>query len=234
MVETSGTTVKTTSYNAQDYERRYQEGYGLAYPESHIIRVNKHILEWELKMFGGRIFDFGCGSGAHLRYFAEHGYEPFGCDTSASAIEHCRRLMPQFAANFHVSEVNPELFAIADEGSIDVFLSNQVLYFLDDQGIRDVVRQAHVMLRPGGVFIATMMALTCWYARYAVGTQGDFKEVNLDTPREKGKLLINFKEQSELADLFSPLRPLHLGKYGSHVRQEEGPTDHWLYVGVKD
>jgi SAM-dependent methyltransferase len=233
MVETATSTPNTTSYNAQDYEKRYQQGYGLAYPESHIIRVNKHILEWELKMFGGRVFDFGCGSGAHLRYFADHGYEPFGCDTSASAIEHCRRLIPEHADNFQVSEVNPDLFRIAAEGSIDVFVSNQVLYFLDDHGISDVVRQAYALLRPGGAFIATMMAPSCWYARGIVGTQGDFKEVNLDTPREKGRLLINFKEQDELVDLFKPISPLHVGKYGSHVRQEEGSTDHWLYVGVK-
>ena len=35
----------TTEFNAKDYERRYQEGYGHAYPEAHIIRVNNHILD---------------------------------------------------------------------------------------------------------------------------------------------------------------------------------------------
>lgn len=225
--------VNTTQYNAEDYERRYQEGYGHVYPESHIIRINKHILEWELGMRGGRVFDFGCGAGANLGYFADHGYEPFGCDTSSSAIERCRMLMPDHAGNFHVSKVNPDLRSAVADGSLDLFLSNQVLYFLDDAGIRDVVAQAYAVTRPGGVFVVTMMAPTCWYARYIVGTQGNFKQVSLDTPREKSELLINFKEQAELADLFEPFRPLHLGSYGSHVRQEEGSTTHWLYVGVK-
>jgi len=223
----------TTEYNAKDYERRYREGYGLVYPESHIIRVNKHILEWELGMHGGRAFDFGCGAGAHLRYFADHGYEPFGCDTSASAIERCRALLPDYAANFQVSSVNPDLKRIVPDASVDLFLSNQVLYFLDNSGIRDVVAQAHALVKPSGVFVATMMAPTCWYSRYVVGTQGNFKVVRLDTPRQNGELLINFKEQAELVELFAPFRPLHLGSYGSHVRQEEGSTDHWLYVGVK-
>jgi len=224
---------KTTQYNAEDYERRYREGYGLVYPESHIIRVNKHILEWELGMRAGRLFDFGCGAGAHLRYFADHGYEPFGCDTSPSAIDRCRALLPEYADNFHVSSVNPDLKKILPEATLDVFLSNQVLYFLDDAGIRDVVEQAYTLVKPTGVFVATMMAPTCWYSRYVVGSQGGFKVVRLDTPRQKSELLINFKEQSELPALFSPFRPLHLGSYGSHVREEEGSTDHWLYVGVK-
>lgn len=223
----------TTDFNARDYERRYREGYGHAYPESHIIRVDNHVLEWELGMRGGRVFDFGCGAGAHLRYFAGRGYEPHGCDTSPSAIERCRALMPEFAANFHVSSVNPQLAGMLPGGASDLFLSNQVLYFLDDRGIRDIVAQAHALLRPGGVFVATMMSPSCWYSRFIVGVQGDFKKVNLDTPRQKGELLINFKEQAELPALFAPFQSLHLGSYGSHVRQEEGSTDHWLYVGIK-
>lgn len=223
----------TTDYNAKDYERRYQEGYGLIYPESHIIRVNKQILEWELGITGGRIFDFGCGAGAHLQYFSENGFTPYGCDTSATAIERCKSTMPAQAENFNVSEVNPNLQTLARGLSFDVFLTNQVLYFLDDGSIHDVVSQAHEIVRSGGVFIATMMAPTCWYSKFIKGQQGEFSCVDLDTPRQKGELLINFKERAELPALFAPFVPLHIGSYGSQIRQEEGSTDHWLFVGVK-
>ena len=223
----------TTTHNATDYEKRYQQGYGLAYPESHIIRVNKHILEWELGLRGGTVFDFGCGAGAHLKYFADHGYVPYGCDTSETAIEACRRLMPERKGNFQVSAVNPDLPQLFGEARFDLFVSNQVLYFLDDAGIASIVKQAHRMLVPGGVFVATMMAPSCWYARYIAGERDGFKVVRLDTPRQKGELLINFKEKAELAGLFAPFRPLHIGSYGSHIRQEEGSTDHWLFVGQR-
>jgi SAM-dependent methyltransferase len=226
--------MSSTDYNAKDYERRYQEGYGLIYPESHVIRANKQILEWELGIKGGKIFDFGCGTGAHLRYFAENGFIPYGCDTSPSAIERCKKMMPEYQSHFYVSEVNPSLPKLVPGIQFDVFMTNQVLYFLDDEGIKDVVRQAHSITQAGGVFIATMMAPTCWYSRYITGKKGDFDVVNLDTPRQKGELLINFKKQSDLKDLFAPFVPLHLGSYGSQIRQEEGSTDHWLYVGVKN
>jgi len=226
--------MSTTDYNAKDYERRYQEGYGLVYPESHIIRVNKQILEWELGIKSGRIFDFGCGAGAHLRYFAENGFVPYGCDTSPSAIALCKKIMPEHAGHFHVSAVNPDLPALAQGLEFDVFMTNQVLYFLDDQAIREVVQQAHALTRKGGVFIATMMAPTCWYSRYITGKKGGFSIVDLDTPRQKGELLINFKQQSELRELFAPYAPLHVGSYGSQIRQEEGSTDHWIFVGVKN
>ena len=224
----------TTAHNAEDYERRYQEGYGLQYPESHIIRANKHILEWQLGIRGGKVFDFGCGAGAHLKYFAEQGYEPFGCDTSATAIEAARRALPKWSANLKVTPVNPDLLALFGAGRFQLFLSNQVLYFLDDAGIAAIVAQAHRMVAPGGAFIATMMAPTCWYARYITGEREGFKVVDLDTPRQKGELLINFKTRDQLAQLFAPFTPLHVGSYGSHIREEEGSTDHWIFVGRKE
>jgi SAM-dependent methyltransferase len=223
----------TTGHNAADYEQRYREGYGLAYPESHIIRVNKHILEWELGMRGGRVFDFGCGAGAHLKYFADQGYEPFGCDTSETAIAVCRRLMPQWKDNFRATPVNPDLPSLFGATKFDVFLSNQVLYFLDDPGIASIVEQAYSMVAAGGVFIATMMAPSCWYARYIDGERDGFRVVKLDTPRQKSELLVNFKAREELSKLFAPFSALHIGSYGSHIRQEEGSTDHWLFVGRK-
>jgi hypothetical protein len=57
--------------------------------------------------------------------------------------------------------------------------------------------------------------------------------VRLDTPRQKGELLINFKTREQLRDLFQPFVPLHIGSYGSLVREEEGSTDHWIFVGRK-
>lgn len=218
-------------YNAQDYEERYRRGYGLRYPESHIIRIHRHILEWELGLTSGRVFDFGCGAGANLGYFQDQGFEPFGCDTSGSAIDACRRAMPDHAANFHVSDVAPVLSSYVEPGTVDVFLSNQVLYFLADVQIRDVVAQAHELVRPGGILVATMMAPSCFYRDHASGTEGDFQRVALDTPRQQVETLINFKTREELPALFAPFERLHIGSYGSWIREEEGSTDHWIFVG---
>lgn len=219
--------------NVASYELRYKEGYGLIYPEGHIIRVHKHILEWEFGLSSGRIFDFGCGAGSHLRYFADHGFEPFGCDTSSTAIRKCREMLPEYRENFVVTLPLPRLRDNFQHDSFDIFLSNQVLYFLDDIGIKHVASEAAKLLKPRGIFIVTMMSYSCWYYRYVVDQVGDFKRVQLDTPRQKGELLINFKNLEELPDLFPQFEPAHLGSYGSHIRQEEGPTTHWLYVGTK-
>ncbi|MBN1671861.1 MAG: class I SAM-dependent methyltransferase [Kiritimatiellae bacterium] len=221
--------------SAQQYEEKYKGGYGLVYPESHLIRLHRHILEWELHLDSGPVFDFGCGAGAHLKYFLDHGFTPYGCDTSTTAVERCKTLMPEHARNFFVVPPSgSNLLDLAPTGRFAVFLANQVLYYLTDEEIGRIVGQAHSLVRPGGVFVASMMAYSCWYARCVTAEAGDFKRVELVSPRQQETMFINFKNRDELPHLFRPFRRLHIGSYGSHIRDEEGSTDHWLFVGIRD
>lgn len=224
----------TSAYNASDYEERYRAGYGLAWPESHVIRVHKHILEYELGQTPGGCFDFGCGAGANLAYFESLGYSIHGCDTSAHAIERARQRFPARRDQLFVSEVEPDLLARLSPQSLKLFFSNQVFYFLSDEAIHKVVGQALELLEPGGVFFATMMARTCWYYRHRKETSGDFDQICLDSPRQSLETWINFKDRDELEATFPGFRTLHIGSYGSQIRDEEGSTDHWIYVGQKE
>ena len=226
--------MKPTKLNVDTYEQLYQNGYGAVFPESHVIRVHRHILDWELDAKPGPFLDFGCGIGTHACYFARHGYTPFGCDTSSKAIEQAKQLLPEHAANFHVTHVIPKLETLFAGVEFNLCLANQVLYFLSDTAIRNIVQQIHALLRPGGVFLATMMSYSCWYNRLIVAKEGDFHRVEFnDVPRQQPPVLINFKSRDELFELFAPFKKLHLGSYSNHVREEEGPTDHWLFVGVR-
>lgn len=221
--------------NAAFYDNKYKEGYGLVYPDGHIIRIHKLILEWELRLKPGNIFDFGCGTGAHLKYFAEQGFTPFGCDTSETAIAQCRKLMPDCAGWFFVTPpAKANLLSLVGGERFQVFLSNQVLYFLDDPGIREIVRQAYEMVKPGGAFVATMVSHESLYARHIVGHDGDFRVVDVKFPRLHERMCMNFKKPRELETLFKPFRKLHIGWYGSELREDEGPGIHLSYVGVKD
>lgn len=222
------------SYESKHYEEKYSAGYGTLYPEGQIIRAHKQVLEWELNFPAGKILDFGCGTGANLKYFVDQGYEPYGCDTSATAIGRCKKSLPAYQSNFVTSLAEPNLERDFPGLGFDLFLSNQVLYYLDDVSIAKLAQQAHAKLRKGGVFIASMMANSCWFADNVVGKEGDFSKVELSTARLKQTTLINFKDRDELLDLFSPFRKLHLGIYGANVREDEGRADHHLFIGIKD
>ena len=107
-----------------------------------------------------RVLDAGCGSGRNLVYLLRSGYEVFGADSDADAIESVRRLAatlaPHLSAeNFRVEPVEhmtfPDAFA-------DVVLSSAVLHFARDDrqfaghGARHVAgpqARRHVVLPAG-------------------------------------------------------------------------------------
>ena len=48
------------------YTQKYdKEGYGLQYPDGHVIRFYERILKFQLHKISGNLLDFGCGNGIH-------------------------------------------------------------------------------------------------------------------------------------------------------------------------
>src|ERR1700694_1430694 len=80
---------------------------------------------------GMRILDAGCGCGRNLLYLLREGFEVFGADSDARALEATRRLAASIAptlpaGNFRVETVEamsfPDAFA-------DLVISSAVLHF---------------------------------------------------------------------------------------------------------
>jgi SAM-dependent methyltransferase len=108
---------------------------------------------------GMRVLDAGCGGGRNLVYLLREGYEVFGVDTSAEAIEHVRSvagtLAPNLdAENFRVEAIEAMSFP---EGFVDVVISNAVLHFArDDAHFETMVRAMWRVLRPGGMLFCRL------------------------------------------------------------------------------
>jgi tellurite methyltransferase len=108
---------------------------------------------------GMRIIDAGCGHGRNLVYLLREGYQVFGADADARAIDAVRRLarslvpsLPQ--DNFRVEAVEAMSFA---NGFADVAISSAVLHFArDDQQFEAMLRETWRVLKPGGLFFCRL------------------------------------------------------------------------------
>ena len=108
---------------------------------------------------GMRVLDAGCGSGRNLVYLLRSGYDVFGADADADAIESVRVLAATLAphlpgANFRAEAVEemsfPDAFA-------DVVLSSAVLHFArDDRQFEAMVTDMWRVLRPGGLLFCRL------------------------------------------------------------------------------
>ena len=108
---------------------------------------------------GMRLLDAGCGDGRNLVYALGAGYEIFGCDTDASAIDATRRLAARLAPhlppdNFRVEPVERMTFP---DAHADVVLASAVLHFAaDDRQFRAMVNECWRVLRPGGLLFTRL------------------------------------------------------------------------------
>jgi tellurite methyltransferase len=103
---------------------------------------------------GMRIVDAGCGSGRNLIYLLREGYEVYGADMDAQAIESIRSFAKKFApalpsTNFRVESV--EHMSFADDFA-DVVISNTVLHLAaDDVQFEAMLLGTWGVLKPGGL-----------------------------------------------------------------------------------
>ena len=219
----------------QRYQERFKEGYGLRYPDGHVIRLYENVMKRKLGLDGPgqRLLDFGCWNGTHTHYFATKGFTPFGVDIVADAIAEARQSMPVHSANFHVIDDRTDLQPLIG-GPLDVLFSNQVLYFLDDTTLIKRMAEFEAMLRPGGVIVATMMSRACYWNRYSKGVwPNGLEEVDLSSHgRLSGKHYIRFTESPEhLRAQFCRFETIQIGSYSVALDLEEGDAHHFVYVG---
>lgn len=209
--------------NKETYEKKFQEGYGIRYPESHIIRIYETFIKPKI----GNMLDFGCGTGAHLQYFASKGFDIYGVDTSKTAIDLCKMKMPD--EREYLKVVSPgEIF---DFGKMDVILANQSLYYLSNKDFDKTLKQLHNMLKDDGVIIATMIGTKNYYYNLAEKGKDDLQRVCL-----KGRLneitYINFtKSEINLLNKFRLFKPMFVGSYD--FTHPEGSGFHYYFIGKK-
>lgn len=99
-----------------------------------------------------RLLDVGCGTGHHMRRFADAGFVVAGVDGSEEMLHHARANNP--GADLRKADVESLPFP---DASFDVVMAIEVLRYLPDPTacIREMAR----VLRPGGICLATASPL---------------------------------------------------------------------------
>lgn len=217
------------------YEQKYRLGYGHHYPESHIIRIYERFLKQRFANGSQlKVLDFGCGTGANLIFFKDKGFDVYGCDVSPTAIDICKRNKAFNKNQFAVCNEIPNLVDLFGSTRFDLILSNQTLYYLNDELLDQFTEQAYALTNPGGFIVTTMMAKSHWFFSKIFSEGNSLQKVDLSNTRFNQLSLINFKEKEDLEELFIPFQKCLIGFYTLDMLPEEGPSDHWIYIGEKN
>jgi tellurite methyltransferase len=106
-----------------------------------------------------RVLDAGCGDGRNLHYLLKAGFECFGIDADAGAIDQIRRRAAHLApaipgANFVAGDIERLPWG---DGSMDAVICGAVLHFSEDEAhFGRMVNEMWRVLAPGGLFFARL------------------------------------------------------------------------------
>lgn len=232
---------KAMDFTKEAYEKKYAIGYGVRYPEGHVIRFYERTLKTEKGITKGRALDFGCGNGVHSHYLASKGFEVFGCDVAEKAIEEARSICDAHKikpSNFHLITPGQDLRDIFDEESFDVILANQSLYYLDNESLSECVGQLYSLTRPGGMCLFTMMSeKNAYYGMIKERYDNGLSRVVLNN-RLKEETIVNFTlSVDQLIKRFEPFKVVHVGQYEPFTyldrNDEDGCSHHYMFIGEK-
>ena len=101
---------------------------------------------------GSAVLDLGCGNGSFLSLFQDRSWRLYGSDFSPTAIS----IAPENfkGITFFLGDASaPTGDMLEQVGKVDVILSTEVIEHLYDP--RGFLRNAHSLLKPGGIFILT-------------------------------------------------------------------------------
>ena len=215
------------------YKNKYeQKGYGVEYPDAHVIRFYERILKYKLNKTSGKLLDFGCGNGTHAKYFKDKGFKVCGADIVPSLQEKWNKNVGDDSKYFNITN-ETKLEDIIDE-KIDVIFANQSLYYLPKDILEQRLSSFYNICNENAIIFASMMSTKNYYYAHSLKSDGWFRSVKLDG-RLKESCEIHFiNTQKELEETFSLFKPLFVGDYDPiNFYDFEGSAHHFIFIGQK-
>lgn len=107
---------------------------------------------------GAQVLDIGCGAGRTTVPLAQMGHRVVGIDLSPAMIQRARAISAGMGIRYEVMDATDLRFP---DGSFDaaLFSYNGIELLKGREGKRQAIREAHRVLRPGGVFVFTTHSL---------------------------------------------------------------------------
>lgn len=217
----------------------WDKGYLAENVEEWVFRFYGRILKFEFGLDGSKgnnLLDFGCGSGATLKYFKDKGFNVYGVDISKTDIERTKALMPEIEDHFKVIDAKPVENQEYFQGvKFDVITGIQSVYYFNDTDLQVLLKSFDKMLNPGGIVYFTMMGKKCeMFFANATKCEDGLWNVTFKYPRISCKdYYVNFMTAEEMVEKFKIFEKKHVGFYMQQYREEEPITHHHTFVGKK-
>lgn len=157
-----------------------------------------------------RVLELGCGTGANVWFMAREGFDVSGIDGSETAITKAgERIRDEnLTASLTVGDI-AALEGIYPPSSFDAVVDVGCLTCNRLEDVREAVRQARVVLKPGGAIFSSLIATGTFGEGMGVRVEaGTYRDIPEGPLADRG--LIHLFTEAEIHSVFAEFAPLSI------------------------
>ena len=177
------------------------------------------------------ILDIGCGSGRHVKLFAENRFQVFGIDFSKSAIFNTKNLLRKnkLRAELKCSDMHNLPFK---DNYFDGVLSFGVFYYSDSKGMKKSIKEMYRVLKKGGTGFINIRSTNDY--RYGKGKkiENNTYVLNIKDTNELD-LKIHFLNRNQLRNYFKQFKKIEIEKNEFSYKNVRMLNSDWLVRVIK-
>ena len=177
------------------------------------------------------ILDIGCGSGRHVKLFAENRFQVFGIDFSKSAIFNTKNLLRKnkLRAELKCSDMHNLPFK---DNYFDGVLSFGVFYYSDSKGMKKSIKEMYRVLKKGGTGFINIRSTNDY--RYGKGKkiENNTYILNIKDTNELD-LKIHFLNRNQLRNYFKQFKKIEIEKNEFSYKNVRMLNSDWLVIVIK-
>jgi ubiquinone/menaquinone biosynthesis C-methylase UbiE len=177
------------------------------------------------------ILDIGCGSGRHVKLFAENRFRVFGIDFSKSAIFNTKNLLRKnnLRAELKCSSMHNLPFK---DNYFDGVLSFGVFYYSDSKGMKKSIKEMYRVLKKGGTGFINIRSTNDY--RYGKGKKIE-KNTYVLTIKDTNELdlKIQFLNRKQLRSYFKQYKKIEIEKNEFSYNNLQKLNSDWFVKAIK-
>jgi SAM-dependent methyltransferase len=236
-------TLTTPNYLKQNFDY-WQSEYATKHPDTNLVKLFHHIIKNEIDMNGRplKVLDYGCSNGTNAKFFADMGMEAFGVDINRLAIAKASKDAAKWpmGSSLNFVSISPEVDEkdLFFQGDFDIILSWHTLCYFSDTDQHARLLSLRNNLRPGGLFIATMISKETHSYRISKPAEDGLRLMpiveRLKDLHGKEHFANHCGDASDVIRRLSMFEPMHLGHVNECFSVTNGENLHfWIFVGKK-
>ncbi len=153
-----------------------------------------------------RVLDLGCGTGRHLIYLADLGFEAYGADISETGLRIARKRLRSRKLEAEIMKCDMKSIPLRDS-CFEAVICVRTIYHQKQKEIQKTISEIQRVLKKNGLFLANFHSKRS--SKYGKGTKVEEDTFTQENGPEKG-VLHHFVDEDELSELFRDFKIVDL------------------------